>query len=87
LQFVQLAPRRLTLTVRVVLEALLERYAKHDGDFERSLKRRGVLVLLDCDDGLARDANSIGELLLGHISHGTKFSNLVAYGGHQSALR
>ena len=30
--------RSLTLTVRVVLEALLERHAQHDGDFERSLK-------------------------------------------------
>jgi hypothetical protein len=29
---------RLALTVRVVLEAPLERDSKHDGDFERSLK-------------------------------------------------
>jgi hypothetical protein len=55
---------RLALTMRVILEALLERYTQHDGHLERSLKGRRILVLLDRDDGLTRDADSIGEFLL-----------------------
>ena len=78
---------RLTLTVRVILEALLEWHTQHDCHFERGLKGRRILVLLDCNDRLACDANSIGELLLRHLPHGPKFANLIAYSGHQSAFR
>src|ERR1700677_583034 len=78
---------RLPLTVRVVLEAALERHPEHEGNLERGLKRRRVLVLLDCDDCLACDADSIGEFLLRHLPRGPEFSNLIAYSGHQSAFR
>jgi hypothetical protein len=44
-------------------------------------------VLLDRDHGLARDAQPIGEFLLRHLPRRSKFPNLIAYGGHQSAFR
>jgi len=69
------------------LEALLERHTKHDCHFERSLKRRRILVLFDRNDRLPCDADSIGELLLRHLPEGPEFSNLIAYCGHQSAFR
>jgi hypothetical protein len=78
-----LSQLRLALTVRVILEALLERHTKHDCHFERSLKGRRVLVLLDRDDCLTCDADSIGEFLLRHLPHGPKFPNLIAYSGQQ----
>jgi hypothetical protein len=78
---------KLTLTVRVILEALLERDTKRDCHLESSLKRRRILVLLDGNHGLACDADSIGKFLLRHLPRGPKFSNPVAYSGHQRALR
>jgi hypothetical protein len=69
------------------MEALLERHAEHDGHFERSLKRRRVLVLLNRYDRLPCDTDSIGELLLRYLSLGSELPNLIAYGGHQSVLR
>ena len=78
---------RLALTARVVLEALLKRYTKRACHFERSLERRRILVLFDGDDRLPGDADSIGEFLLRHLAEGPEFSNLIAYGGHQSAFR
>jgi len=36
---------------------------------------------------LPRDAHSIGEVLLCYLSQATEFTYLIAYGGHQSALR
>jgi hypothetical protein len=83
-------PKRLewsTLTVRVILEALLERHTQHDCHFERSLEGRRILVLLDRNDCLACDADPVGEFLLRHLPPGAKFSNLIAYSGHQSAFR
>ena len=83
-------PKRLewsTLTVRVILEALLERHTQHDCHFERSLKGRRILILLDRNDRLACDADSISQLLLRHLPHSPKFANLIAYSGHQSAFR
>jgi hypothetical protein len=78
---------RLTLTVRVILEALVERHTKDDGHLERSLEGRRILVLLDGNDGLSCDADSVGKVLLRHLPHGPKFSNLIAYSGHQRGLR
>ena len=77
----------LALTVRVILETLLERYAEHDGHFERSLKRRRVFVLFDRNNRLPRDADAIGELLLRYLSSGSEFPNLIAYSGHQSVFQ
>ena len=37
-------------------------------DLERGLERGGVAALLDGDDGLTRDADPAGELLLGHLA-------------------
>jgi len=83
----QLAQHGLAFTERVILEALLERHTKLDCDFERGLKGRRILVLFDRNDRLPCDADSIGELLLRHLPEGPEFSNLIAYRGHQSALR
>ncbi len=69
------------------MEALLKRYTKHDCDFERSLEGRRILVLFDGYYRLPCDADSIGEFLLRHLAEGPEFSNLIAYGGHQSAFR
>src|SRR5206468_10075933 len=77
----------LTLTARVILEALLKRHTKRDCHFERSLKRRRILVLFDGYDRLPCDAHLISEFLLRHLAEGPEFSNLIAYGGHQSAFR
>ncbi len=83
----QLAQLRLTLTARVILEALLDRNTKHNCHFERSFKGRRILVLFDRNDCLPCDADLIGEFLLRHLPEGPEFSNLIAYCGHQSALR
>jgi len=64
------------------LEALLDRYAKSEGYFESGLERWGVFVLLDSDDGLAGDADSVSQVLLCHIAKGTEFADLIANGGH-----
>jgi len=79
--------RRSALTLRVILEALVERYTERDGHFEGSLKRRRVLVLFDRNDRLPCDADSIGEFLLRYLSQSPQFPDPIAYGGHQSALR
>ena len=78
---------RLPFALRVVLKALLQWHAKHDGDFKSSLQRRRVLVLFDRDDCLPRDPNSICEFLLRYVSLSAEIPNLIAYDGHQSALR
>ena len=38
------------------------------GDLEREFERRRVLGRLDRVDGLARDANAIGKVPLGHLA-------------------
>ena len=48
---------RLAFTARVILEALLKRYTKRDCHFERSLKRRRILVLFDGYNCLPCDAH------------------------------
>jgi hypothetical protein len=73
---------RLTLAVWIVLKAALKRHTQHDGNLERSLERRRVLILLDSDDRLPCDADAIGEILLRHLSQGPEFPNLVANGRH-----
>ena len=78
---------QLTLTVRVILEALLDRNTQHHCHFERSLEGGRILILLHRNDRLACDADPIGEFLLRHLPPGPKFSNLIAYSGHQSAFR
>jgi hypothetical protein len=40
-------PLQLTLTARVILEALLERHTKQDCHFEASLEGGRILVLLE----------------------------------------
>lgn len=77
----------LTLTARVVLEALFNRHPKRDCHFERSLERRRILVLFDGYNRLPCDADLIGQFLLRHLAERPEFSNLIAYSGHQSAFR
>lgn len=77
----------LALTARVILEALLKRHTENHCHFERRLERRRILILFDGYNGLPCDANLIGELLLRHRAEGPELSNLIAYGGHQSAFR
>lgn len=43
--------------------------------------------MFDCYDRLPCDADLIREFLLRHLAEGSEFSNLIAYGGHQSAFR
>jgi hypothetical protein len=43
--------------------------------------------LFDGYDRLPCDTDSIGEFLLGHFAESPEFSNLIAYGRHQSAFR
>ena len=78
---------RLALAVSIKLEALLDWHTKHDRNLECSLKGRRILVLLDGNDGLARDAHSIGKFLLCHFPRGSKFPNPITYRGHQRAFR
>ena len=73
--------------MRVILETLFERHTELDSHFERSFKRRGILVLFDRNDCLPRDADTIGEFLLRYLSSRSEFPNLIAYSGHQRILR
>jgi hypothetical protein len=83
----QLAQPGLALTARVILEALVKRHTKRDCHFKSSLERRRILVLFDSYDCLPCDADLIRKFLLRHLAEGPEFSNLIAYGGHQSAFR
>jgi hypothetical protein len=74
--------RSSSFAARLILETLFERDAERQGDLERGLKRWGIFVLLHGDDGLARDADLIGELLLGQVTRGAQLANAIAYGGH-----
>src|ERR1043166_1411997 len=51
----------------VVLEHVFERHAKDVGNLKRDLERRRVLPELEGVDGLPRDADFVGELLLRHL--------------------
>src|SRR4029453_15630946 len=53
-----------------VLEHLLEGDGEHPGDLEGDLQRRRVLALLDGVEGLAGDADAVGQLALGHLVAG-----------------
>ena len=64
-----------------------QRYIEDACDAEGDFERGRVLVAFDGNDGLACDTNSIGEFLLRHIPCRPKFSNPIAYGGHQSGFR
>ena len=83
----QFALPGLARTARIILEALVKRHAKRDCHFKRSLEGRRILVLFDSYDGLPCDADLIRKFLLRHLAEGPEFSNLIAYGGHQSAFR
>jgi len=78
---------RLALTLRVVLEALFDRHAELERHFEGGLERRRILVLLHRNNRLPSDTHSIGQILLRYLSLSPEFTYLIAYGGHQSALR
>jgi hypothetical protein len=69
------------------LKTLLERHTEGDGDFERSLERRRVFILLNRYDGLPCDADFIRKFLLRHSLQGAECSDLIFYRGHQSAIR
>jgi hypothetical protein len=71
-----------SLTAGFVLKALFKRDAERQGDPERGLKRWGIFVLLHGNDGLAGDADLVGELLLGQVARGAQLANAIAYGGH-----
>ena len=76
-----------TPAVGLVLKDRLERNAKYQRDLERGLQRRRISILLDRDDGLPRDPDAIGEVLLGHLMRRAQFADLIAYRGHQIARR
>jgi hypothetical protein len=78
---------RSALAVRVILEALLDRHTQYDGYLERSLEGWRILVLLDGNDSLAGDSDSIGKVLLRHLPRGPKFPDPIPYTRHQRALR
>src|SRR5690349_4821196 len=51
-----------------VLEHVVEPYAEDVGDAEGHFERRRVAALLDGDDGLAGDADAVGQVGLGHLA-------------------
>jgi hypothetical protein len=69
------------------LKTLIERHTEGDGDFERSLERRRVFLLLNSYDSLPRDADFICKFLLRHSLLRAEFPDLIFYRGHQSAIR
>ncbi len=50
------------------MKYLLQFCAEGAGDAEGGVQGGGVAALLDGDDGLAGEADQIGELLLGHFA-------------------
>jgi hypothetical protein len=50
------------------LKYLLERDPEDASNLERSFQRGRVSALLDRDDCLAREAHTLGELLLRHLT-------------------
>ena len=46
---------------RVGFENFLDRFAKDLADFERERKARRVLSGFECDDGLSRDTELVGQ--------------------------
>jgi hypothetical protein len=51
----------------LVLKYLLQWNSEHSSDLERRLQRRRIAALLDGDDRLPCQTDTIGELLLGHL--------------------
>src|SRR5437899_11645291 len=76
-----------SVTGRDVLEDLLERDAEDVGDAEGYFERRGVLVAFDRDDGLTRDGDAVGELLLCHGTGSAELADGVAEGGLHADIR
>ena len=61
--------RRLWLSVRV-LEDVVERHVEDSRDLKSHFERRRVPALFDGYDGLARHADTICQIRLGHLSIG-----------------
>ncbi len=51
-----------------VLEHVIERDLEHVGNLECHLEGWGVPATLDCDDGLACNADALGEVRLCHLA-------------------
>ena len=62
-----MTPISICLFSYLMLEHLLERHAKDISDAKRDLQRRRILAEFDGVDGLARDGDPLGELLLRHL--------------------
>ena len=56
------------LWLRAVMKDVLERPSECPGDAKGEFQRRRVARRLDGDDGLARYAHALGELLLRHLA-------------------
>jgi hypothetical protein len=63
-----------------VLEDLFERDVEDVSDAEGYFERRGVFIAFDRDDGLTRDGDVIGKLLLRHGAGGAELADRVAEG-------
>ena len=64
-----------------VLEHGFEGDGEDGGDAEGDLERGGVLVALDGVDGLAGNADAVGELLLGDGGFGAEDADALVYAG------
>jgi hypothetical protein len=70
-----------------VLEDLFEWDIEDVRDPEGDLERGGVLVELDGDDGLAGDADAVGEVLLGEAVVCAEVAKGVADAGGHASIR